>query len=491
LRGEPPIPRAPEIVIVGGGLSGTLAAAELLARARAPLHVTIVDRSGTIGAGIAYGTTCPDHFLNVRAAGMSAVAGDPDHLVTWLRGPGRKAAKRWQATPEPETFLPRGLYAEYVRARLRTVAEEAPAGVRLDVVVAEGRAVEHGNADPSRSDRSASEEGAARRLILSDGTGLEADHVILALGHPVPRNPTEEALPFYLGARYVRDPWSEPPWSGLSPEATVLILGTNLTMIDLVVALVRRGHRGVIHAVSRHGLLPREHGVPAVTVPTSVPAISVSLSSISPAKHPTVRRLLRELRLASRKDADAWRAAIDAVRPRAQELWMGFSEGERRRFLRHARPYWEVHRHRAVPANLRDADRLRAAGQLLIHAGRFDRFVETDAGVTAWVRPRGGETPRELRVDRVLNATGPEGDYRGAGIRIVDRLFQDGMARPGPLGLGLDATREGALVDSSGRTSSLLSTLGPPLRGVLWETTAVAEIREQARRLAERLLGPQ
>lgn len=435
-----------------------------------------------MGAGVAYGTPCPDHFLNVRAAGMSAVAGDPDHLLSWLRGPGREAAKRWGAVAAPEAFLPRGLYAEYARARLRTAAEDAAAGVRLDVAVAEAMAVEPGAAPAGRSAADRSNSGAAHGVVLSDGPDLPADHVILALGNTAPRNPTDHPFPFYRRPRYVRDPWSERALSGLSPDAAVLIVGTNLTMIDLVVALARRQHRGAIHAVSRHGLLPREHGVPAATG---------SAPPGSPPKRQTIRELSRALRLASGKDGLAWRAAVDAIRPRAQELWMGFSEGERRRFLRHARPYWEVHRHRAVPANLRDAERLLAAGQLRIHAGRVDRFEETDAAVTAWVRPRGEEGLRELRVDRVLNATGPEGDYRAAGIPVVERLFQDGMARPGPLGLGLDATREGALLSLGGRPSSVLSTLGPPLRGVLWETTAVPEIREQARRLAERLLGPQ
>jgi uncharacterized NAD(P)/FAD-binding protein YdhS len=463
---------------VGGGLSGTLAAAELLARARTPLHVTLVERSGTIGAGVAYGTTCPDHFLNVRAAGMSAVAGDPDHLLSWLRGPGGEAARRWGAAAAADAFRPRGLYAEYARARLRTAAEAAAAGVRLDVAVAEALAVERGSAE-----RGAVERGAAQRLLLSDGPDLAADHVILALGNPAPRNPTDHPFPFYQSSRYVRDPWSEAALSGLSPEADVLIVGTNLTMIDLVVALARRGHRGTIHAVSRHGLLPREHGMPA-------PRATGSASPAPAARHGTVRELLRGLRLASSREG-AWRAAIDALRPRAQELWMGLSEAERRRFLRHARPYWEVHRHRAVPANLRDAERLLAAGQLRIHAGRVERFAEAAAAVIATVRPRSEDGLRELQVDRVLNATGPDGDYRGAGLQVVERLFQDGMARPGPLGLGLDATREGALIGPEGRPSSVLSTLGPPLRGVLWETTAVPEIREQAARLAERLLGPQ
>jgi uncharacterized NAD(P)/FAD-binding protein YdhS len=118
------------------------------------------------------------------------------------------------------------------------------------------------------------------------------------------------------------------------------------------------------------------------------------------------------------------------------------------------------------------------------------RFAENASSASAEIRLRGSDRVLELEVHRVLNATGPEGDYRQAGLPIVDRLFREGLARPGPLGLGLDATADGALLDSGGRPSEILSTLGPPLRGVLWETTAVPEIRDQAARLAQRLLGP-
>jgi uncharacterized NAD(P)/FAD-binding protein YdhS len=40
----------------------------------------------------------------------------------------------------------------------------------------------------------------------------------------------------------------------------------------------------------------------------------------------------------------------------------------------------------------------------------------------------------------------------------------------------------------SGRPSDTLFTLGPPLRGQLYETTAVPEIRDQAAALARRLI---
>jgi uncharacterized NAD(P)/FAD-binding protein YdhS len=91
-------------------------------------------------------------------------------------------------------------------------------------------------------------------------------------------------------------------------------------------------------------------------------------------------------------------------------------------------------------------------------------------------------------VERVINATGPSADYRTWDDRLVRALLDRGWIRPGPLGFGLDATTEGAILDQEGRVSTTLATLGPTLRGSLWETTAVPEIRAQAARLATRIL---
>jgi uncharacterized NAD(P)/FAD-binding protein YdhS len=500
-----PNPTSSEIVIVGGGLSGTLVAAELLRRGRAPLRVFLVERSNTIGAGLAYGTSCPDHFLNVRASGMSAVAGHPDHLLEWLRGSGAESARRWGADAAATSFLPRGLYAEYARGVLDAAASAAPSGVRLERIRGEALEVETGRL--GAAERASRAVRPAGWVTLDDGRRLPAEHVILAVGNPPPRHPSDAPSPAYSTSRYVRNPWAEEALRGIDPNAAVLIAGTNLTMVDVVVALARAGHVGILHAVSRHGLIPREHG-PAAPVRGSETVMTSlngdSAASAGRGKEPLlpsrVREALRALRVEAARgspmggeapgvpEAGGWRAAIDALRPQTQRLWMGFSEEERSRFLRHARPYWEVHRHRGVPANLRDLRALSAKGRLIVRAARIVALEERGPGLAVSLAPRGSATIETLEVARLINATGPEGDFVRAGIPVVDRLFRDGLARPGPLSLGLDATPQGALRDASGTASTFLSTLGPPLRGVLWETTAVPEIREQAARLAARLL---
>ena len=77
------------IAIIGGGFSGTALAVQLLRRSGGP--VTLIERSGAWGPGLAYGTRCDRHLLNVRAERMSLFPDDPDHFTRWLAGAGLPA----------------------------------------------------------------------------------------------------------------------------------------------------------------------------------------------------------------------------------------------------------------------------------------------------------------------------------------------------------------------------------------------------------------
>ncbi len=77
------------VAIIGGGASGTVAAAHLLREPRErPLEIELIDRDGNFGRGVAYGTTDPLHLLNVPAIRMGAVSGKPEHFHRWLLATG-------------------------------------------------------------------------------------------------------------------------------------------------------------------------------------------------------------------------------------------------------------------------------------------------------------------------------------------------------------------------------------------------------------------
>ncbi|HET9940979.1 MAG TPA: FAD/NAD(P)-binding protein, partial [Candidatus Eisenbacteria bacterium] len=438
----------------GGGLSGAAVAHALLARARGPLLVTVIGRA-PLGEGTAYSSSHPLHLLNVRSRGMSLVDGDDAHFVRWLAG-------RDGADADPDGFVPRRVYADYVRDTL--AAAEGSSKASLERIL--GNVVGF--------DLSA--EGV--RVTLENGDTQSGDRAVLALGHPPPNRPIAGDLPLYDSPRYVSDPWSAEAIAGLDPDAALLVIGTNLTMFDLAMTLEARGHRGVIHAVSRRGLTSLAHG-PA-------PSMGAPWNGTAPPR--SARAALRALRGEARVEPAAWRGIVDSIRAQTPALWSSWPDDERRRFLRHARPYWDIHRHRAAPEIHERIDHMRAEGGLRVSAARLTSLELRGNGVVATIAPRGGSAPVKLAVERVINATGPSVDYRTWDDPLVRALFHRGWIRPGPLGFGLDATAEGAILDRDGRASTNLTTLGPTLRGSLWETTAVPEIRAQAARLAMRIL---
>ena len=105
---------------------------------------------------------------------------------------------------------------------------------------------------------------------------------------------------------------------------------------------------------------------------------------------------------------------------------------------------------------------------------------------------RGSRATEELRVGKVINCTGPDTDLARVDDPLVRSLRDGGLVRPDELGLGLDTDDEGRVLDREGRASSRLCLVGPLRKGLLWENTAVPELRVEARRMAELLggLGP-
>jgi uncharacterized NAD(P)/FAD-binding protein YdhS len=319
------------------------------------------------------------------------------------------------------------------------------------------------------------------RFELADGRRIEADRAVLAIGNFPPSDPQVVDPTFYRDPRYIGTPWSAVALEGLERHVPVLLVGTGLTMFDLVAALEERGHDAPIHVLSRHGLLPQAHRVAGSSEPWSFDRAAIP---------PRIRPLMHELRAAARGVEAAggdWHSVLDGLRPHVQAIWQSLPADERRRFLRHARPYWEIHRHRLAPEVLDVFQEARRAGRVTIHAGRLDGFDADADGVDVRIALRGGGT-RTLRVGRVINCTGPTSAYRQLQHPLVLDLFRRGLARPDPLHLGLDTAPDGALLDARGEPSDALFTIGPPRKGALWETTAVPELREQAAALAARLL---
>ena len=205
-----------------------------------------------------------------------------------------------------------------------------------------------------------------------------------------------------------------------------------------------------------------------------------------------LRQRLRALRgFARQAQADGlpWQGVMDRIRPHGQALWCSLDEADQRRFLRHVVRYWDVHRHRIAEEVDAQLQSLQDSGQLRIHRSRLQRvWREADALQLSGRDASGNE--QQWTIGGVINATGVE--TRASALRnpLLQQLQADGLARPGPHGLGLDSTVPGdRLRAAGGQPQARLGVLGSLRIGSLWESLAVPELRQQAHALATQVVA--
>ncbi|MGA7566558.1 MAG: FAD-dependent oxidoreductase [Terriglobales bacterium] len=444
-----------DVLIIGGGFSGAMVAVQLLRRT-VRLSIAVVENNPLPGRGLAYRSPHRFHLLNIPAGQMGAFSRDPEDFLRWAR-------RNYDASVQARSFLPRAVYGEYMGSVLnRAIAERG--GDRFRCI----------------QDEALSLRRCKDKLVVQCKANLEVRGraVVLATGNFPPATPCIPGLQ-PDSSLYAQFAWSAGALENLPRDGSVLLLGSGLTSIDMIMALKSKGFRGIVHILSRRGLIPSRY---RQTKPWPL-----FWNERSPR---TIRGLLHAIRqevdAAAEQGAD-WRGVIDSLRPVTQQIWQSLPIDEQRRFLRHARPYWDIHRHRLAPEIADIFSDMEAEGQIRFHTGRISRYAEEHGLAEIVYRERGAGTAKRLHAHRVINCTGPETDCRRIDDSLITSLFVQGLAHPDELFLGLSVYAEGALMDYKRRPSRSLFTLGPTRKGQLWETTAVPEIRQQAEHLAEHL----
>lgn len=439
------------VIIVGGGASGALLAISLL-RLPAPPAITIVEQRPRLAKGFAYGEAAPFHLLNVRAANMSAYQDAPDHFLGWLDAKGDVPGLTGEGKFR---FAPRRVYGEYLAEQLHALALRNHARLQHlhDEVVSIAR------------------RDVGLEVVLADGRRLAGDAVVLATGYAL-RRPS--SLPRLLAS------WGEFSADSLRGIDRVLVIGTGHSAIDHVQLLLAAGYAGRITMMSRHGFLPAVHR-------------PVEPLGIDRADVPFGARLSRVLRWFRARVAEHeqhggdWRSVLDGMRPHAQAFWQSLPLDEQRRFIRHARAWYDVRRHRLAPSINDTLDRLKSDGRLEVIAGRILSVTDHASDAEVTYRRRGERIPQTLGVEAIIECVGFDLNPRTQGRRLMTDLLEQGLAQEGPHGFGLNVSSSSELIDTAGKAAPDLYAVGPLTRGQFWEAVGLPDVRQQCAAVAQTL----
>lgn len=438
------------VTIIGGGASGVLLAAHLLRDPTTDIAVTLIERRAELGQGVAYSASQHDHRVNVPARGMSAFSDDPAHFSRWLQSRGYPTAdSAW-------IFVPRRSYGTYLADVLRQAGDSGPG--RLTVLADEVVAVR--------------ETTAGMETELASGSIVASASVVLAVGHET-QSTRGRGIAVRVGSE--QD-------TLLPSDAEVMILGSGLSMVDAWVSLSDAAHAGPITVISRNGLLPEGHrDVP----PLSIAAADVPFGASLPGFLVWFRSLVRD----TEANGGDWRSVVDGLRPYNQRIWGSWSRHTRRQFLRHLRPWWNVHRHRLPPELHERMVSAIDSGQVRLLAGEFIGVTRHGDVARAEIRRRGTTMRETIEVARVYDCGGVSVDVASSSNPVIRDLIAAGQARPDALHIGLDVDEHCAVIDAAGQVSDRLLVIGPLTRGRFFEIEAIPDIRVQAADLAARILA--
>jgi uncharacterized NAD(P)/FAD-binding protein YdhS len=445
------------LAIIGGGLSGA-AVAYHLAGLLPPgqVDVVVVEPRPELGRGLAYSARDPEHRLNVPSTKMSLRTDQMDHFNRWLASGAAPVLTEDSVAPSGDIFAPRQVFGEYVAAQIQPL-------------LAQGR-LRHVRAWVVGVDRND-----CYHLALSNGETLAADILVLATTHPKAVLPKElQALEGDPGL--IDDPLAPAALETIDPKERILIVGNGLTSADIVASLKKRGHLGKITALSRHGWQSMPHG----------PKQAETAEDFAVVPEHTALGLLRRVRQALASDAKqclTWHAVFDRLRAQGPIIWAALPEVERRRFLRHLRALWDIHRFRIAPQTHTAGTALKAEGRLASIAARIVR-VSIGPSIDLTLRLRGARATAGLTVDRVILATGPAHGSVIETVPALADLADMGLVRADPLKLGLHVSKDGHALSQNGLTDGTLLVAGPLARGTVGELMGVPEVISWAEHIA-------
>lgn len=474
-------PNRHDVIIVGGGYTGAAAAIHLSRLAKRPLSITVIEPRAQLGRGIAYDTVDPTHRLNINPEIMILYLDDIDHFPRYVKATGVLADDPAAQVSDGMVYPRRAIFGDYM----------------VDEVAA------HQINNPSRStihhlrDRAVAlaETAQGLRLTTAEGRELAADRVLLCPSHGRPSLPAGLSPDLARDPRYVADPWDNDAIGRIAPDARLLVLGTGLTAGDVLSTLRHSGHRGRTLMLSRHGIPPQQQfdlgDVNALIARIARPVPLFIERHGQPTGLLDIMTAVRaDIAAARAEDPDAdWRHQFDHVRDAGGAIWRSLSDGEKRRYVRHLKTYYDAHRNRVAPQVMATVATGLSDGSLAVTGGRIVSCAVGEKAIDVTYRPRHGADTVTRPFDAIVNCTGPAHRPNLVGNPVLDSAIAHGLARADPFGLGLEVDDAGRALGQDGAAQDRLFVAGPLTRGRFGDIIAVAQITVQLQTVLPVLLG--
>ena len=449
------------ISIVGGGFAGTLLARQLIERTN-QFTIYLFNNTSDLAKGVAYDCNQNTALLNVITSKMSAFPDDNEHFLNWcLNHPNYKNESK---SIVGSAFLPRKIYGEYldnIWEETQILAQKK--GCELVVIAEKVVSIKK-------------TEG--QFTIATNNQKILCDTCILATGNEEPGKPKNCSDSFFASKSYFSNPWKI-DFSKINYSLPVLIIGNGLTMVDTVLSLREHHFHQKIISISPNGFNILPHRNFNFDYKSQLATIQTPISLLE-----LVHLFNKEVKTL-RKFGVSPEPIIDAFRPNVAKVWQQFSEEEKAKFMGSVRHIWGVARHRIPFVSYDKIMKEQINQQLEILAGKLVEVNQLNEGnsVTLWDKRL--KKNKEFIVGSVINCTGPETKIAATKNDLLKQLFVDGMISQDSLNLGLRAnTTTFRTINAENQENKQLFAIGSLLKGELWESTAVNELKNQAKELA-------
>lgn len=442
-----------DVVIVGGGLSGVLTAIHLAREAGAPLKIAIIEPNAQLGRGLAYGNPEVEHPLNGPGFKHGIYPEDLSHFHEWYMEQALDKQDPEARDASGYHFPKRYDFGSYLNAEIRNHIAQNPSGSNIDHIA--DRAID------------VIEKDGLFRISLQGGGTIFA-RVLVAAATPGEANvPAVLSSLSKTGTAFLPEPWDTDRLRRIPKTADVLILGMAQTASDVAANLLKYGHSGAITLLSRRGKRPRKR--PALDANsyahagTAQPDRHAQFIGPDGALKPA-SRILQELRRQARiaaESGESWVPIMERLRDLITDHWNTLPLVEKKRFFRHGRTWYDVHRFRLPPQIEGRVEEAEGSGQVSFISATILEVAPHGSRLDFQLRKRGEKDAITRTFDVAINCTGLEDRLGRTDNPFLTALIARGYTAQHATGSGFDVDICGNSIDAKGHIHRSLFIVGP------------------------------